>query len=678
MRILFTFPLCLLVLFLSSSVTFVHSQSNFCLTTATTFLDSTRFVDPDALIFNLTSANFARCRHLCCSTGGCLAFSQATVANVDKWFTCQLHQSPRLSTQYSDNYTAALINTATDSQQQLLPSLTLTNTRLTEAVQVPSTQPWTAANCSDATVLPGWIALEATPTSTAGQYTCRAFSYFTSIEADDDTHTTVILLSHAVPQPTPLDYDYLLSTHQSPMRGWNTYDSYGSVPSESVILANAQSMAAHMLHAGYRLVSLDWGWWFDLSGNVMLDPTGRYQPAADRFPSSKGGKGLKPLADQLHSMGLLLGVYEDAGISIYFNNTGEHYVPVGEQCVWPGNSYFLDWSQPSAQEWLDTKVAQWAEWGVDYVKIDCVGSIAGWQNVFMYSTSIARSSRPDMMLSISPGYNGDTASERIISPYVDEYRIAVDQHDLWDEPVSFYPAIPQAVDFAIKLEGLSAGLPMLPNTVNGSVQHQQRLTYPDMDILPFGLIYSMAQGGNLTLSAFNHTQQQTAFAVWCFYRSPLLYGGRLTPNDIDMASIDIVTNERLLHIHQNGYRTLTQFTEHTWLVVESGRAELGEQYVLVANINSTAVWEVEVQTHMSSSGECDWVEAWSGRVWSKQPSVNVSLSYAESAVFIIGNCTQQQTGGVSVVDIGTVVNGKPTTSSSKPVAPVAGSRVREE
>ena len=665
-------PLSLLLLLLVS-VSFVSSQSNFCLTTATTTLNTTRFIDPDALQFNLSSANAAQCRHLCCATGGCVAFSLATTANADNWYTCLLHQTPLLTTQQSDNYTAALVNSATDPQQQLVPTVFHENHRLTNAMEAPGAQPWTAANCSDAPLMPGWIALEATLTSN-GSYTCRAFSYFTSIVENDYDHTSAILLSHAVPQPTPLDYDYALSTHASPIRGWNTYNSYGSVPPESVILANAKTMATLMLSAGYRLVSLDWGWWFDLSGGVTLDETGRYQPAADRFPSSAGGKGLKPLADQLHSMGLLLGVYEDAGISIYFNNTGENHVPVGEQCVWPGNSYFLDWTQPAAQEWLDTKVQQWAEWDVDYVKIDCVGSIAGVQNVFMYSTSIARSSRPDMMLSISPGYNGDTQSERIISPYVDEYRVAVDQHDLWDQPISFYPAMPQAVDFAMKLEGLYAGLPMLPNVANSSAP--QRLTFPDMDILPFGVIYSMAQGGNLTLSAFNYTQQRTAFAIWCFYRSPLLYGGRLTPSDIDQPSIDIATNERLLHIHQNGYDTRTIYwEEHAWLVVGSAREELGEEYLLVANINSTRPWLVAVQTGLSSSGDCDWLEVWSGQVWSKQASVQVQLGYAESAVFIIGNCTQQGTAGR---DGGKGRMGR-TVVVSKPTVPLAGSsRVRDE
>ena len=637
MRVLNPVTVSLLTLLLAS-VTFVYSApSNFCVTTAGTVL-SGRFVDPDALLFNLSEPIVPQCRQLCCSTAGCRAFSLATVANEDGLFACYLHQTPLLTVQASTNYTAMIVDTAADPQHQLLRSLTLTNVRLIDAVEVPGVDWWTASNCSNVcTVLPGCIAVESAPiASSLTQYSCRPIAYFTSLAADPYSDTIVTLVSHAVPQPTPLDYDYSQSSHGSPMRGWNTYDSYGSVPPEPVLLANAKFMAANMLQAGYRLMSLDWGWWFDMKGNVMLDETGRYQVAEDRFPSSAGGKGLKPFADQLHSMGLLLGVYEDAGVSIYYNNTGEHHIPVGEQCVWPGNSYFLDWTDPAAQEWLDTKVQQWAEWGVDYVKIDCVGSIVGWQNVFMYSTSIARSSRPDMKLSISPGYNGDTQSERIIAPYVDEYRVAVDQHDLWDTPISFYPAIPQAVDYAIKLEGLYAGLPMVPSVANRSEEYQ-RLSYPDMDILPFGLILSMVHGGNLTWSAFNHTQQQTAFSIWCFYRSPLLYGGRLTPDALDMESIAIVTNEQLLHIHQNAYRSTSSFVNHTWLTVSSGRAELGEEYILLANINSTLAWDVYVVPSMG--GSCDWVEAWSGRVERGVSSVQVSLSYAQSAVWTIGNCT---------------------------------------
>ena len=637
----------LLFLILVANAAPAHSASNFCLSAATIPVPGRRFVDPDALLFNLSRGYSVDCQTLCCSTAGCVAFSLTNTANADKLFPCYLHQSPTLITQQSDNYTATVVNTDSDPRKQTVHTLTLSNVRLTDALILPNTVPWTASNCSAAlpNVFPGTIAVEAVPTSTPGQHHCRYIGYFTSISADTTSNATATLLSHAVPQPTPLTYNYSHSSTASSIRGWNTYDSYGGVPPEDIVMANAESMATHMLAAGYRVVSLDYGWWFDMHGGVTLDELGRYQPAADRFPSSAGGKGLRPLADKLHSMGLLLGVYEDAGISIYYNNTGSHHVPVGQQCVWPGNSYFLDWSQPAAQEWLDGKVQQWADWDVDYVKIDCVGSIVGWQNVFQYSTAIARSSRPDMILSISPGYNGDTQSERIIAPYVNQYRIAVDQHDLWDEPNSIYPAIPQAVDYAIKLEGLYAGLPMVPNAANRS-KEQQRLSYPDMDILPFGRIYSMPQGGNLTLSAFNHTQQQTAFAIWCFYRSPLLYGGRLTPGDLDLDSIAIVTNHHLLHIHQNAYRSSTTFVNHTWLTVRTGREELGEEYVLVANINSTALWEVEVDS--SSGGECDWMEAWSGRMESGVKSVKVGLPYAHSAVWIIGNCTAPRTEQESV------------------------------
>ena len=162
----------------------------------------------------------------------------------------------------------------------------------------------------------------------------------------------------------------------------------------------------------------------------------------------------------------------------------------------------------------------------------------------------------------------------------------------------------------------------------------------------------------------SHTQQQTAFSIWCFYRSPLLYGGRLTPDGLDMASIAIVTNQQLLHIHQNGYRARSEFVEHTWLTVRSGREELGEEYVLVANINSTSVWGVEVRS--SRAGQCDHTEAWSGRVESGVSSVKASLPYAHSAVYIIGNCSEQRTGPASGTVERLVVDGQ-----KKPLAKLA-------
>ena len=261
----------------------------------------------------------------------------------------------------------------------------------------------------------------------------------------------------------------------------------------------------------------------------------------------------------------------------------------------------------------------------------------------MYSTAVGRSTNPDMILSISPGWNGDLASERTIAPYVNQYRLQVDFKDLWDTPVSFYPAVPQQVDFASRMERLYPGLPMVESSSTerrGGV----RLSFGDLDILPFGWIYSMAKGGSTpTWSAFNESMQRTVFSIWCFYRSPLLYGGSLREEHLDHASLAVVTHPTLLHIHEVGYLTATHFVEHTWLSIYGGRAELGEQFILKANINSSAEY-VDTMSYGGGAVRCDWREAWTGRVELATSVVVVRLNYSQVNVWVITNCTAE--GGV--------------------------------
>ena len=619
----------------------IASRANYCIDSTLTSFTSTRLIDSDALRFNLSSSSVADCQTLCCQTAGCLAFSLQTAQSVDSGvYACLLHQSIRASAS-SANWTLAYVNTGVREAELSVHSEVLLLSRLVDGVVLPNVSAWTASGCAaGCRQQPACVAVLAEPEAASAEqtatYRCTPIAYFTSIAADPSSQTVIHLMPRSTPQPTPIS-PFPPPPLSIPVRGWNTYDSYGGVPTEGELLLEAAALARHLLPHGYSLLSLDWGWWFSMQGATVLDEYGRYQPSPDRFPSAADGRGFSNFSSQLHALGLQLGIYTDAGVSIFFNNSGPHRIPVGEQCVWPGNAYFLDWREPAAQAWLDGVVQQWAEWGVDYVKIDCVGSITGYQQVLMYSTAIARSSNPDMRLSISPGYNGEMRSERVIAPFVNSYRVQVDFKDLWDENISFYPCLVTQVIFAAQLERALPGLPM---AASSAAAGSHRLSFGDLDILPFGFIYSMAHGGNRSFSAFNVSQQQTVFSVWCFYRSPLLYGGSLRDEHLDPDSIAVVSNAALLHVHSYAYQTVTSFPLATLLTIRARSGDVRESFVLVANINSTQPWKQTLSSE--AGGQCDWSEAWTGRVERAVRSVDVMLAYAEVAVWTISNCSSRQ------------------------------------
>jgi len=122
---------------------------------------------------------------------------------------------------------------------------------------------------------------------------------------------------------------------QTPPMGWNSWNKFGCNVSEDLIKSVADAIATNgMKEAGYQYVVIDDCWQVSRDENEFI--------VADqqRFPS-----GIKALADYVHSEGLKLGLYSDAGTKTCDDRPGSQ-----------GHEY---------QDAL-----QYARWGVDYLKYD--------------------------------------------------------------------------------------------------------------------------------------------------------------------------------------------------------------------------------------------------------------------------------------------------------------------
>ncbi|MFD7014720.1 glycoside hydrolase family 27 protein [Streptomyces sp. NPDC059928] len=141
-------------------------------------------------------------------------------------------------------------------------------------------------------------------------------------------------LSPAVAQPAAAALDNALAL--TPQMGFNDWNAYGCNVSEALIKSTAQAMHTNgMQAAGYSYVNIDDCWMThnrDSGGHLVPDPA--------KFPD-----GIKGTADYVHSLGLKLGIYEDAGTAT---------------CAgYPGSL---------GHEATDAK--SFASWGVDYLKYD--------------------------------------------------------------------------------------------------------------------------------------------------------------------------------------------------------------------------------------------------------------------------------------------------------------------
>ncbi len=122
----------------------------------------------------------------------------------------------------------------------------------------------------------------------------------------------------------------------TPPMGWNDWYSSFCGVTAGLVEQTAQAMVNNgMKAAGYDYVNIDDCWMApsrDSAGNLVADPT--------RFPG-----GIQAVANYVHSLGLKLGIYEDAGTST---------------CAHLPGSFGHE-----AQD-----AATFAAWGVDYVKYD--------------------------------------------------------------------------------------------------------------------------------------------------------------------------------------------------------------------------------------------------------------------------------------------------------------------
>ena len=178
----------------------------------------------------------------------------------------------------------------------------------------------------------------------------------------------------------------------TPPMGWNSWDAYGTTIDEADFKANAAWFARYLKPFGWQYVVVDMEWYVtnpvpegnSKTSQFSIDEYGRYIPAVNRFPSAENGAGFKPLAEYVHSLGLKFGIHILRGIpkeavakNLPIEGTAARAPDVShkeEACPWNPDNYALDMTKPAAQGYYDSIMKLYAQWGVDFIKADCVAS----------------------------------------------------------------------------------------------------------------------------------------------------------------------------------------------------------------------------------------------------------------------------------------------------------------
>ena len=411
---------------------------------------------------------------------------------------------------------------------------------------------------------------------------------------------------------------------KTPPMGWNSWDCYGPTVEEHEVKSNADYMAKHLKKYGWEYIVVDIRWFVenDKAGGYnqtdpryVLDEYGRYQPAVNRFPSAKDGKGFKELADYVHKKGLKFGIHIMRGIPkeavakklpIKGTNgiTADKIYTDSIQCTWLRDNYtILD--VPGAQEYYNSIFELYASWGVDFIKIDDLSRPYHQTEIEMIRKAIDKSGRK-IVLSTSPGETPVAKADHVKN-HANMWRMVDDVWDEWRHITHLMKISEKWYDYI-------------------------EPTWPDCDMIPLGRISIRGERGADRMSRLTKDEQYTLMNLFTIFKSPLMFGGDLPSNDA--FTLSLLTNKNVLKMHKEGTDVRQLYQQDKKLAITSKNRKNGDIYLALFNI-SDEKQNREVKVNLSDLGlqKCKVTEMWYGKkMGTYSDEISVSLRPHESVL----------------------------------------------
>ena len=333
-----------------------------------------------------------------------------------------------------------------------------------------------------------------------------------------------------------------------PPMGWNSWNSFATTITEAQARETAAIMRARLLPFGYDVFTVDIQWYepnassyeYNVDPVPALDAYGRVIPAPNRFPSSADGSGFTKLAADIHAMGMKFGIHVMRGIprlavkkNLPILGTRYRAADVADTnsiCSWNPDMYGVDMTKPGAQAYYDSIFRLYADWGVDFVKMDDMSRPydAHAPEIEAAHQAIVNSGRA-ITLSLSPGETPVIRGDHV-RRHAQMWRIS---DDFWD-------------DWGM-LEGQFTRL-------ENWNPWRRPGAWPDADMLPLG---RLALGKRDT--KFTPDEQRTLMTLWSIARSPLIMGGDL--RHLDAPTLALLTNRAVLAVNQASTDNQPHFVE---------------------------------------------------------------------------------------------------------------------
>ncbi|HLI83104.1 MAG TPA: alpha-galactosidase [Bryobacteraceae bacterium] len=322
-----------------------------------------------------------------------------------------------------------------------------------------------------------------------------------------------------------------LGLKASPPLGWSSWSSFEASVNETTVHAVAQSLVSTLKPAGYVYVNIDAGWY--QNPDTAVDAYGRWIADPSKFPS-----GMAALGSYLHSLGLKFGIYVSPGIPMLAvtQNTPVQGTPyhaadiaipgklevtytVPSIGLYGGTMYYIDYTKPGAQAFINSWANLFASWGVDYIKLDGVGD-ADIPDVEAWSKALLLTGRP---IYLGLANHLDPANAPIWSAFSDGWRISPDIESYNGSTLTTWNLVEER--FTAEPYWLAAA------PYGG---------WNDLDSLDAG---SPEDG-------LSSDERQTMVTFWALAASPLIVGD--DPRNLDSAGFQLLTNPEAIAVDQQG------------------------------------------------------------------------------------------------------------------------------
>lgn len=372
-----------------------------------------------------------------------------------------------------------------------------------------------------------------------------------------------------------------------PFKGWSTWNFIARNPTADKIYTQAQALVnSGLASAGYNYVLLDDFWY--LNPTTTVDANGYWAPDTSKFPG-----GLAALATKIHGLGLKFGAYVTPGVPVAAvnqkikivgtNNTADQIAVVGKfekNYNYHNVNYYIDYSKPGAQEFINGWAKEFASWGVDFMKIDGVGTF-DIPDVQAWSQALRNSGR-GIVYDLSN--NLSISSATTWQTYANAWRTQGD--------VECYGSCPgQLVNWS-KVSGRFG-------SAASWAGYAQPGAWNDLDAM------DVADGA---LDGLTNTERQTYMTLWAMAAAPMYMGDDLTR--LDSYGKSLLTNQRVIAVDNSG-EAATQLTggnSQVWWK----KNDDGTTTVAFFNLASSSATISVAWSSLGISGSKSLTNLWSG------------------------------------------------------------------